>query len=131
MPLHLDQATSLEHIGDTVYIGFNADLTRISFPRLKAITGALIIESNGMLESIQLPVLETVGKYLHIHECFELVEIIAPRLRTIGGELSLLSCPRLATIRIATASRPVSATRLDVAQCGAPMLPGLHLKTTS
>ena len=61
MPLTLDQATSLEHVGDTLYIGFNDDLERISFPKLKTIGGALIIEHNGALKEILLPALERIA----------------------------------------------------------------------
>jgi hypothetical protein len=130
MPLTLDQASSLEHVGDTLYIGFNEDLVRVAFPRLKTVTGALIVESNPALKELHLPALESVGRYLHVHDCLELAELLAPRLHTVGGDLSLVSCPRLATVRIGVASRPVTTTRLEVKACGAPVLPGLHARVT-
>jgi len=128
MPLSLDQATALEHVGDTLYIGFNDDLARVSFPRLKTISGALIVESNPALKELHLPALESVGRYLHVHDCLVLAELLAPKLRSVGGELSLVACPRLTTVRVGVASQPVTAIRLEVRDCGAPLLPGLHAR---
>lgn len=128
MPLVLDQATALEHVGDTLYIGFNEDLTRVSFPKLKTVVGALIVEGNPQLKELHLPALESVGRYLHVHDCLALTEVLAPRLRVVGGELSLVSCPRLGTVRIGVASQPVTTTRLDVQGCAVPVLPGLHVR---
>jgi hypothetical protein len=128
MPLNLDQAVALEHVGDTLYVGFNEDLERISFPRLKTIGGALIIESNPALREVHLPALESVAKYLHVHDSLALVELALPRLRSVGGDLSLVSCPRLKAVRVGAASQPAVVVRLDVKGCGAPMLPGLNAK---
>jgi hypothetical protein len=128
MPLNLDQAASLEHVGDTIYIGFNDDLEKVSFPKLKTIGGALIVESNPALLHLAFPALEAVEKYLHVHDSLALVELLLPRLRRVGGELSLSSCPRLKTVRVGAASAPAIVTRLDVKGCGAPQLPGLHAR---
>jgi hypothetical protein len=128
MALTLDQATSLEHVGDTLYVGFNDDLTRIVFPKLRTIGGALIIESNPALKELHFPALESVGRYLHVHDCLAVVEFLAPRLRTVGADVSLVSCPRLSTVRVGTASQPVRTTKLEVRGLAAPVLPGLHVK---
>jgi hypothetical protein len=130
MALTLDQATSLEHVGDTLYVGFNDDLTRVSFPKLKTIGGALIVESNAALKELHFPALESVGKYLHVHDCLVLVELVAPRLLAIGGDLSLVSCPRLAAVRIGSAAQPVTTTKLEVKGLAQPVFPGLHARAT-
>jgi hypothetical protein len=130
MPLHLEQAVALEHVGDTLYIGFNEDLERVSFPKLRTVGGALIIESNPALRRIDLPALELVARYIHIHDSIGLVELLLPRVQSVGGELSLLGCPQLKTVRVGAASRPASVTRLEVKDCGAPVFPGLHARAT-
>jgi hypothetical protein len=127
MALTLDQATSLEHVGDTLYVGFNDDLTRVSFPKLKTIGGALIIESNPALKELHFPALESIGKYLHVHDCLVVVELVAPRLRAVGGDVSLVSCPRLATVRMGSAAQPATTTNLEVKGLASPVLPGLHV----
>jgi hypothetical protein len=130
MPLNLEQAAALEHVGDTLYIGFNDDLERVSFPKLRTVGGALIIESNAALARIELPALELVARYLHIHDSIALVELALPRLKSVGGELSLQGCPRLKTVRVGSAAQPASVLRVEVDDCGAPMLPGLHARPT-
>ena len=130
MALTLDQATALEHVGDTLYVGFNDDLTRVSFPKLKTIGGALIVESNPALKELHFPALESVGKYLHVHDCLVLVELVAPRLKAVAGDLSLVSCPRLVTVRIGSAAQPTTTTKLEVKGLASPVLPGLHAKVT-
>ena len=128
MPLTLDQATALEHVGDTLYIGFNDDLERISFPKLKSVGGALIIESNGALKEIHLPALERVTKYLHIHDSAGLTIVELPRLKDIGGELSILTCPNLVTVRVAVASSPARVLRVEVRDCGKEIYPSMHVR---
>jgi hypothetical protein len=128
MALTLDQATALEHVGDTLYIGFNDDLKRVSFPKLKTIGGALIVESNAALKELHFPALESIGKYLHVHDCLALAELVAPRLRSIAGDLSLVACPRLATVRIGSAAQPTTTTKLEVKGLAQPVLPGLHAR---
>lgn len=128
MPLSLDQAAALEHVGDTLYIGFNDDLEKIVFPKLKTVGGALIIEANGALVSISLPALERVTKYLHIHDHAGLVSVELPKLKAVGGELSVVGCPNLTSLKVATASQPAQATRIEVRDCGQPIYPGLHVR---
>ena len=131
MPLHLEQAAALAHVGDTLYIGFNEDLERISFPALVTIGGALIIEANGAVKEISFPKLERIQKYLHIHDHAGLRTVELPKLRTVGGEISLRVAPNLEKVRIAVASAPVEATRLEIEACSQPLYPGIHLKATS
>ncbi|HEY1097863.1 MAG TPA: hypothetical protein VGF99_03005 [Myxococcota bacterium] len=128
MPLTLDQATALEHVGDTLYIGFNDDLERVSFPKLKSIGGALIIEHNGALKEVLLPALERVTKYVHLHDNAGLVVVELPKLKTLGGELSLVGNPNLHTVKVAVASSPARMSRLEVKDCGKPVYPSLHGK---
>ena len=128
MPLTLDQATSLEHVGDTLYIGFNDDLERISFPKLKTIGGALIIEHNGALKEILLPALERIAKYLHIHDNAGLVVVDARNLREPGGELSLSGNTNLHPVKVSVASAPAHVTKLEIKDCGKPIYPSLHIK---
>lgn len=128
MPLSLDQAAALEHVGDTLYIGFNDDLEKIVFPKLKTVGGALIIEANGALVHIALPALERVAKYLHIHDHAGLVTVEAPRLKEVGGEISIVGCPNLTTLRVATGAAPARATRVEVRGCAQEIYPGLHVR---
>ena len=128
MGLTLDQATELEHVGDTLYIGFNDDLERISFPKLKTVGGALIIEANAALKEIHLPALERVTKYLHIQDNGSLVLVELPRLKELGGELSLAKCPVLKQVRIATAASPAKASRFEIKGCAMPVYPAAHVR---
>ena len=128
VPLSLDQAAALEHVGDTLYIGFNDDLEKIVFPKLKTVGGALIIEANGALTSISLPALERVTKYLHIHDSAGLVTVELPRLKVVGGELSVVGCPNLATLKVATGATPARAVRVEVRECAQAVYPGLHVR---
>lgn len=128
VPLTLDQATALEHVGDTLYIGFNEDVERVSFPKLKSIGGALIIESNGALKEIHLPALERVTKYLHIHDSAGLVTVELPRLKELGGELSIVTCPNLVTLKVAVASAPARVTGVEIRHCGKEVYPTLHVR---
>ncbi len=128
MGLSLDQATELEHVGDTLYIGFNDDLEKVSFPKLKTIGGALIIEANAVLREIHLPALERVTKYLHIHDNAGVVVVELPKLKEVGGELSFQTCPLLKGVRIATASAPARASSFAIKACGMPAFPGAHIK---
>lgn len=131
VPLRLDQATSLTHVGDTLYIGFNEDLERISFPALETVGGALIIEANGTLTDISFPKLLRVQKYLHIHDHAGLRTLELPRLRSVGGELSIRVAPNLGTVRVATAAAPAEVSRVEVEACAQPVYPGLHVRLTS
>jgi hypothetical protein len=128
VPLSLDQAAALEHVGDTLYIGFNDDLEKIVFPKLKTVGGALIIEANGALTSISLPALERVTKYLHIHDSAGLVSVELPRLKEVGGELSVVGCPNLASLKVATGATPARAARVEVRGCAQGIYPGLHVR---
>lgn len=128
MGLSLDQATELEHVGDTLYIGFNDDLDKVSFPKLKTIGGALIIETNAVLKEIHLPALERVTKYLHIHDNAGVVVVELPRLKEVGGELSFNGCPLLKTVRVAQASSPAKASSYVVKGCAVPAFPSAHIK---
>ncbi len=128
VPLSLDQAAALEHVGDTLYIGFNDDLDKIIFPKLKTVGGALIIEANGALTSISLPALERVTKYLHIHDSAGLVSVELPRLKEVGGELSVVGCPNLASLKVATGATPARAARVEVRGCAQGIYPGLHVR---
>jgi hypothetical protein len=112
--MKLDQAISLERVGDTVYIGFNEDLTDIVFPKLASIEGALIIEGNPRLLSVLFPALERVGKYIHIHDNGQLVEVTFPALRTVGGELSLQDAPLLRTVSIGGSAARAQATAVRI-----------------
>ena len=129
MGLSLDQATELEHVGDTLYIGFNDDLEKVSFPKLKTVGGALIIEANAVLREIHLPALERVTKYLHIHDNAGLVVVDLTRLKEVGGEVSFLSCPILKGVRVASASARAMASSYAIQGCGVPAFPGAHIKT--
>jgi hypothetical protein len=129
MGLSLDQASELEHVGDTLYIGFNDDLERVSFPKLKTVGGALIIEANAVLKEIHLPCLERVTKYLHIHDNAAVAVVELPRLKEVGGELSFETCPSLKAVRVASASAPAKASSYAVKGCGMPVFPGAHIKT--
>ncbi len=124
--LQLDQAINLEHVGDTLYIGFNEDLEKVSFPKLVSVGGALIIEANPALKSIHLPALLRVAKYIHIHESAALVEVVMPKLKDVGGELSLIDCPNLTTVKVAVASQPAQGQRVVVQGCGQEVYPALH-----
>lgn len=128
MGLSLDQATALEHVGDTLYVGFNDDLEKLSFPRLKTVGGALIIEANPALKEIHLPALELVTKYLHIHDGAGLVVVDLSRLRNVGGELSFRACPALKGVRVASASAPASVGSYVVDACGVPVFPDAHVR---
>ena len=128
MGLTLDQATELEHVGDTLYIGFNDDLEKVSFPKLKTIGGALIIEANAALKEIHFPALERVTKYLHIHDNGCLLVIELPRLKEVGGELSLAKCPALKQVRVATAASPAKATRFEIKACSLPAYASAHVR---
>ena len=128
MGLNLDQASELEHVGDTLYIGFNDDLERVSFPKLKTVGGALIIESNAMLKEIHLPALERVTKYLHIHDNAVVVTVDLGKLKEVGGEVSFSSCPALKAVRVASAAAAAKATSLVIKACGMPAFPGAHVK---
>ncbi len=129
MGLTLDQASELEHVGDTLYIGFNDDLERVSFPKLKTVGGALIIEANAALKEIHLPALERVTKYLHIHDNVVVVTVEMPRLKEVGGELSFATCPALKGARVAQASAPARVRSFLIKGCGMPSFPGAHTKT--
>jgi hypothetical protein len=128
MGLTLDQATELEHVGDTLYIGFTDDLEKVSFPKLKTVGGALIIEANAALREIYLPALERVTKYLHIHDNNCLVVVELPRLKELGAELSFAKCPVLKTVKVASAASPAKAPRFDVKGCGMPAYPAAHVR---
>jgi hypothetical protein len=112
--MKLDQAVSLERVGDTLYIGFNDDLTLISFPKLVVVEGALIIEGNPRLLSLAFPLLERVGKYIHIHDNGQLVDVAFPHLVSVGGELSLQEAPLLKSITVGRTTAHTSATALHV-----------------
>lgn len=127
MPLSLDQAASLEHVGDTLYIGFNDDLEKIVFPKLKTIGGALIIETNGALTSISMPALERITKYVHVHDGAALTSVSFPRLREVGGEFSVVGCPHLTTLRVGTGATPARVTRIELRGCAQEVYPGLHV----
>ncbi len=128
MGLTLDQATELEHVGDTLYIGFNDDLEKVSFPKLRTVGGALIIEANGALKEIHLPALERVTKYLHIHDNGSLAVVELPKLREVGAELSLAKCPALVQLRVATAASPAKAAKLEIKGCAMPAYPAAHVR---
>ncbi len=128
VPLSLDQAVSLEHVGDTLYIGFNDDLEKIVFPKLLTVGGALIIESNPMLKSISFPALERVTKYLHIHDSAGLVSVELPKLKELGGELSFCDCPNLATVRVGSGASPAKVARVEMKGCLQGVYPGLHAR---
>jgi hypothetical protein len=128
MPLTLDQATALEHVGDTLYIGFNDDLERICFPRLQTVGGALIIEHNGALKEIVLPALVRLTKYLHIHSNAGLTLVELPKLRDVGGAFSLLDNPNLHTVKVSVGSAPVKVQKLEVNGCGKPIYPSMHVR---
>ncbi len=128
MPLSLDQAVSLEHVGDTLYIGFNDDLEAVVFPKLITVGGALIIESNPMLKRISFPALERVTKYLHIHYSAGLVTVELPKLKELGGELSFNGCPNLSTLRVASGGSPAKVARVEVSGCMQEVYPGLHAR---
>jgi hypothetical protein len=127
--LNLEQATELRHVGDTLYIGFNEDLRRVSFPKLETVGGALIIEANPALEEIHLPALVRVQKYIHLHDLATLRTLDLQLLQEAGGELSLVDCPALFQVRVGRAAQPARVARLEVKGCGAPMLPGLHARS--
>ncbi len=129
VPLSLDQAAALEHVGDTLYIGFNDDLEKIVFPKLKTVGGALIIEANGALVSISLPALERVTKYVHIHDNAGLVGVELPRLKEVGGEVSVVGCPNLGTLKVASGASPARASRVEVRDCAQEVYPALHVRT--
>ena len=129
MGLSLDQATELEHVGDTLYIGFNDDLEKVSFPKLKTVGGALIIEANAALREIHLPALERVTKYLHVHDNVAVVVVELPKLKEVGGELAFTSCPALKGARVASASAPAKTSSFTLKDCGMPAFPGVHVKT--
>ncbi len=128
MGLTLDQATELEHVGDTLYIGFNDDIDKVSFPKLKTVGGALIIEANATLKEIHLPALERVTKYLHIHDNSSLVLVDLPRLKELGAELSLAKCPVLKQVRVAKASAPARVKRLEISECALPVYVAVHIR---
>ena len=124
--LRLDQATALESVDDTLYVGFNEDVELLSFPKLKTVGGALIIENNAMLKEVHLPALEHVEKYLHIHDNNSLTIVEMPRLKLVGGELSLATNPSLTGVAIGSAQAPTSTARVETRKNGAEQLAGLH-----
>jgi hypothetical protein len=120
---------SLEHVGDTLYIGFNDDLEKIVFPKLKTIGGALIIEGNGALASISLPALERITKYLHIHDHAVLMSVSLPRLRDVGGEFSVVGCPQLTSLKVGAGASPTRVQRVEVRGCAQEVYPTLHVRS--
>ncbi len=62
----------------------NAALTTVSFPRLEAALGSVLVVQNGALELIDIPVLASVGKDLVITDNPELALIEAGNLATVG-----------------------------------------------
>lgn len=128
MPLTLDQATALEHIGQNLYVGFNDDLERICFPNLQSVGGALIIEHNGALKEIVLPALVRITKYLHIHSNAGLTLVDLPKLRDVGGAFSLLDNPNLHTVKVSVGSALVKVSKLEVNGCGKPIYPSMHVR---
>jgi uncharacterized protein YjdB len=101
-----------------------SDLTALSALGIKTITGALRIQHNVSLVSIDLPVLEEVGGIVSVASNPALQSMALGRLGTAGGMsvfssagLSALSLPRLTTI-----SGSFSLAGLSVADLSLPLL---------
>lgn len=118
----LDQLVSLQRVAGNVYLGFNDELERVSFPMLQEIGGPLIIEGNDALKELDLPALTEVGGYLHLHENEQLAKVGLGALTDVRGELSVLENPQLLTVEMRALER---VTDIEMSDNGADQLNGL------
>ena len=84
----------------------DADLTNVSLPHLRRITGSITVQNNPALVRIVLPNLEAIGQSLALLDNPRLAAVELPLLETIsrdfsvrgGGSDAELALPRLAAI---------------------------------
>ena len=91
----------------------DADLTNVSLPHLRRITGSITVRNNPALVRIVLPNLEAIGQSLALLDNPRLAAVELPNLGAIGqsgclpqdsasecGTLALLDNPRLAAVEL-------------------------------
>lgn len=124
----LDGLQSLERARG-IYLGFNPALQRASFPKLKEVEAALIVEGNAALTELSLPAFERGRLYLHVHDNAALATLALPSLRSVEGELSLLDNPRLAQVRVASKDRPAEVGAVELRGNALAAYPALQVRT--